>query len=179
MNFTHREANADLLWIAGATGARRVDRTECIQLLWSGHGEIYRVELQGAKARTAIVKSVTPPGPRRAGDRSHQRKCASYDVELAWYRGLAARCDQTLLSSCSDDGFDPGEQLHLDRYFAHLRLAFGERAVDVGAVEAEWRALYPIAAADFYRFLAGWAREHGARDAHGQRVVRGVLRTLG
>ncbi|HLL25093.1 MAG TPA: phosphotransferase, partial [Kofleriaceae bacterium] len=39
----------------------------------------------------------------------------------------------------------------LDVYFRHLRA----RGVDA-ALEAEWRALYPLARADFARFLAGW-----------------------
>lgn len=42
---------------------------------------------------------------------------------------------------------------HLDTYFRSFRAAL---ARDSGEIEAEWRALYPIAAADFARFLAGW-----------------------
>jgi hypothetical protein len=310
----------ELRFVARSTGAARVERAERIQALWSGYGEIYRVHLHGAASSTAIVKSVRPPRQRRSSDRSHTRKCKSYDVELAWYRTHAARTDpacrvpafiagaktdegwllvledldavgfgtrrrrgldeaaidlclrwlaafharflgtppealwntgtywhlatrpdelaaiedralrdaaprldaalrsgkyRTLvhgdaklanfcfgdgavaavdfqyvgggcgmsdvayfLGSWSDDGSDPEEQLHLDSYFAHLRRALAGHSVDVDAVEAEWRALYPIAAADFYRFLAGWAKSHWAGDTHGQRVVRDVLREL-
>lgn len=75
----------------------------------------------------------------------------------------------------------PAEQRHLDGYFAHLRGAITARdaRVDVDALEREWRAIYPIACADYYRFLAGWAPDHWRSEAHGQRVVREVLRTLG
>ena len=52
-------------------------------------------------------------------------------------------------------------------------------AVDVDALESEWRGLYPLACADFYRFLAGWSKEQWARDAPGQRITRSVLRMLG
>lgn len=304
----------ELRWIARATGARAIRRGDRIQSLWSGYGEIYRVHLD---QRTAIVKSAKPP--QRSGV-SHQRKCRSYDVELAWYRDYAARCDercrvpalingartdagwlfiledldaagfaqrhrrkpgpsdvalclswlasfharflgtkpeglwatgtywhlatrpdelaaisdaalreaaplldarlrsahyQTLvhgdaklanfcfgeggvaavdfqyvgagtgmsdvayfLGSLSNDGADPDEQRHLDQYFAYLRDALSRSAVELDALETEWRALYPIAAADFYRFLAGWAREHWAHDVHGQDVVADVLRRL-
>ncbi len=67
---------------------------------------------------------------------------------------------------------EPDEDRLVDAYFTELRRAVGD------AVEREWRALYPIAAADFYRFLAGWAKEHFARDRHGQRVLRDVLAAL-
>lgn len=310
-----RDDTEDLRFIARATGATSAERGEHIQSLWSGYGEIYRVVLRGGNLRSVVVKSVTPPRNRRAGDRSHARKCASYDAEFGWYRRYAARSDhrcrvpalidsargdgrwlfvledldaagfgrrrrrnpppedvelclgwlaafharflgtppeglwtigtywhlatrpdelaaiddralrdaaprldeqlracrfQTIvhgdaklanfcfgegavaavdfqyvgggcgmsdvayfLGSLTDDGFDPDEQLHLDRYFAHLR-----SALDADRLEAEWRALYPIAAADFYRFLAGWAKEHWAHDAHGHQVVQEVLRGL-
>lgn len=67
------------------------------------------------------------------------------------------------------------ESRYLDAYFRFLREALGEGAAPL---EAEWRRLYPIACADYYRFLAGWAKEHWRSEGHGQRVVRDVLRTL-
>lgn len=93
----------ELEWIAQATGATRAHRVERIQSLWSGYGKIVRVALDDAAHETVIVKSVKPPttaidehehSPRGLGSlRSHLRKCRSYDVEMAWYRGLAKRCD--------------------------------------------------------------------------------------
>lgn len=67
----------------------------------------------------------------------------------------------------------------LEAYFVHLRRALAERSIDPAPVEAEWRALYRIACADFYRFLAGWAPSHFARDRHAQRVLREIGRELG
>lgn len=43
----------------------------------------------------------------------------------------------------------------LDAYFAELRASLPAR-IDAAALEAEWRALYPVAWQDFQRFLAGW-----------------------
>lgn len=63
------------------------------------------------------------------------------------------------------------ERRMLDHYFEHLRDELAERGIDPAPVEAEWRALYPVACADFYRFLAGWAPPHYARDLHAQRIV--------
>jgi hypothetical protein len=50
---------------------------------------------------------------------------------------------------------DGEEGKALDTYFRYLRGALGSK-VNAGAVEAEWRALYPVAHQDFRRFLAGW-----------------------
>lgn len=75
---------------------------------------------------------------------------------------------------------EAAEQRWLDVYFAALRgeLARAREEIDGEALEAEWRALYRLAAADFHRFLAGWARSHWRQDAWGQRIVREVLRAL-
>jgi aminoglycoside phosphotransferase (APT) family kinase protein len=75
---------------------------------------------------------------------------------------------------------DAVEARHLDTYFVHLRSALARRQdpVDADALEAEWRALYPIACADFARFLAGWAKDHYASAPGYQRMVRRVLRSL-
>ena len=69
-------------------GARRI--VERIQRLWGGHGELVRVVLDDG--RTAIVKWARPPA---AADASSTRKRRSFDVEHAFYRSFAARCDHT------------------------------------------------------------------------------------
>ncbi len=303
-----------LRFVAEVTGAGSARRAERIQTLWSGYGELFRVELEGADVPTVIVKWVKPPA--RRGDRSHARKLRSYDVETTWYRTFASRCDTTcrvptllgsrtgkdewllVLEDLDGAGFSgrggrgaggleaclgwlagfharflgvapaglwktgtywhlatrpdelanmddaalreaaplldrmlgaaafqtlvhgdaklpnfcfareasstatvaavdfqyvgggcgmrdvaylisgaPGEGRLLDEYFRCLRDRL-EPSVDAGALESEWRALYPIACADFYRFLAGWAKESWRRDAHAQRVTREVLSQL-
>jgi hypothetical protein len=291
----------DLDWIAASLGARSV-RRQTIQSLWGGYGELFRVELTGASMRTAIVKYARPPHGTPA-DASFERKCRSYDVEIAFYRAVAPRCDDTcrvarllaargsraegewtivledldargfdvrvdeasgaqldaalawlasfharflgehvdgvwpigtywhlatrqdelaiiadrtlrdaapritaqlaagryqtllhgdpkeanfcftrdgaavaavdfqytgrgcamsdvayLLYGRSDEPADGIDHTRLDTYFRHLRRSLARRAdpVDADAVEAEWRALYPVARLDFTRFLAGW-----------------------
>ncbi|MFO0740259.1 MAG: phosphotransferase [Labilithrix sp.] len=64
-----------------------VQRSERIQSLWSGYGEIRRVWLP---ERTLIVKHVHPPAKK--SDASHARKCRSYDVETHFYRHYSGRC---------------------------------------------------------------------------------------
>ena len=57
-------------------------------------------------------------------------------------------------------GGDGGSERLLDLYFAELREAL-DPAVDADALEVEWRALHPVARADFHRFLAGWSPSSG------------------
>lgn len=75
---------------------------------------------------------------------------------------------------------EEAEERHLDGYFRALRAALVERGAAAGfdELEAEWRALYPIAWADYHRFIAGWAKARWRSDARAQRRVRQVLRTL-
>src|SRR4051812_8396543 len=88
------EIDDDLGWIASATGARAVRRGERVQTLWGGYGELFRVHLTGGSLASVVVKSVSPPARARASkDASYKRKRRSYEVETAWYRGLAQQCD--------------------------------------------------------------------------------------
>jgi hypothetical protein len=327
----------ELRWAAKTARATSARRGPRIQSLWSGYGEIFRVELSGGELDSAIVKWVKPPARPRGSrqDASHARKCRSYQVEATWYRSFAARCDEAcrvprllgarnakdewlflledldaagypgrrrdptgaeleaclswlaafharflgtppsglwktgtywhletrpdelaqiddvalreaaplldrklractfqtlvhgdakpanfcfsedgsrvaavdfqyvgggcgmkdvayLLGGGSSNAAEAIEARHLDTYFVHLRDAVVKRSatiagadarsapapVDATALEEEWRALYPIARADYHRFLAGWAKDHWRRDAYAQRLMREVLRAL-
>jgi len=68
----------------------------------------------------------------------------------------------------------------LDRYDRLLvdRLAQWQPAVDGSAVAAEWRALHPIAWADFHRFLSGWSPGHAKLTRHAQRLTDQALHAL-
>ncbi len=61
----------------------------------------------------------------------------------------------------------------LDHYFAQLRGALGR--VDAEALEASWRALYPVAWTDFYRFLQGWSPGHPKIHGYSEGLARRVL----
>jgi aminoglycoside phosphotransferase (APT) family kinase protein len=73
---------------------------------------------------------------------------------------------------------EPNEARALDAYFRHLRRELESRSIAGEPVEAEWRALYPFACADFYRFLAGWSPGHFAGDRHARRVLENVAKDL-
>lgn len=69
---------------------------------------------------------------------------------------------------------------YLDDYFRELSSALRANAasVDVAAIEREWRALFPLAWVDFYRFLLGWAPGQFDRDPYSERLTRDVLAGL-
>tara|TARA_R110001592_G_scaffold63525_1_gene194477 strand:+ start:2921 stop:3913 length:993 start_codon:yes stop_codon:yes gene_type:complete len=85
--------------IRQATQAKTIHKTEEIQSLWSGYGDISRYQLTGCERKSVVVKHVQLPDevnhPRGwHSDLSHQRKIRSYQVESAWYRFFAELCDQ-------------------------------------------------------------------------------------
>ena len=98
--------------IASALGARVIGRPEPLQQLWSGYGQIVRLQLSD---RSVIVKQVQPPAAARnasaAERRSHARKLRSYAVEMCFYERYARRCStacrvaQALLCEASGEGW--------------------------------------------------------------------------
>ena len=54
-----------------------------------------------------------------------------------------------------------------------------ESEVDFAAVEQDWRALYPVAWADFHRFVKGWSPGHWKINGYSERLTREVIAQLG
>ncbi len=63
----------------------------------------------------------------------------------------------------------------LDHYFECLHQALGRPNADL---EAEWRALYPVAWADFHRFLKGWSPGHWKINSYSERITQQVIASL-
>ena len=87
------------------------------------------------------------------------------------------------ISSCfSDDQCEQREQALLDSYFRQLETALANHQqatpISFANVETEWRKLYPVAWADFYRFLAGWSPGHWKMHGYSERVTQAVLDQL-
>ena len=85
------------------------------------------------------------------------------------------------ISSCLDeDAAERLEQPLLDVYFAQLRRALSQRGspIDLSALTDDWRALYPVAWTDFYRFLQGWSPGHWKIHRYSERLAREVLEAL-
>lgn len=85
------------------------------------------------------------------------------------------------VSSClCENECERQEESLLDSYFAALRMAVCHRisGAEFAALEQEWRALYPVAWTDFFRFLQGWSPSHWKIHRYSQRLTREVLASL-
>ncbi len=74
--------------IIARTQSKKIIKTELIQSLWSGYGELNRVYLDTG---TVILKHIKFPNSTDhpygwSSDFSHQRKIRSYEVEFNWYQ---------------------------------------------------------------------------------------------
>lgn len=85
--------------VLSATGAQSIRSSSVIQSLWSGYGEIVRLELDGGEHASVILKHIKLPEASSSHPRgwntglSHQRKIRSYRVEACWYQDYARHCD--------------------------------------------------------------------------------------
>jgi hypothetical protein len=69
----------------------------------------------------------------------------------------------------------------LDEYFGALRSALANQlaASELGELEREWRELFPLAWADFCRFLQGWSAGELDSDRFSDDLIAQALRGLG
>lgn len=82
------------------------------------------------------------------------------------------------LGSCLDEHEqERHEAALLDSYFEALREALHTRGrgAATDALENEWRALFPVAQADFYRFLVGWMPDHWKIHDYSRRIALEVV----
>ena len=85
------------------------------------------------------------------------------------------------IGSCLDEeDCEKKESELLDTYFGFLKMALEQRRSDipVEAVVNEWRELFPIAWADFHRFLKGWCPEHWKINSYSERLSRRAIHSL-
>lgn len=78
-------------FVLQTTGAKGIGRTELIQPLWNGYGELLRIELEGARYSSVVLKHIQYPTEQKHpkgfhSEFSHNRKVRSYGVEFNWYK---------------------------------------------------------------------------------------------
>lgn len=122
------------------------------------------------------------------GDAKLENFCFSSDgrlvtaVDFQYVGGGCGMKDVAyFVSSCLDENESERQERDLlDFYFHSLRSALASKGVqlDADALESEWRALYPVAWTDFYRFLQGWSPGHWKLHRYSERLAREVLASL-
>lgn len=82
------------------------------------------------------------------------------------------------IGSCLNESqCEKHEKELLGYYFSILSRSLAEQKpnVDTCAVEQEWRALYPVAWADFHRFLTGWSPGHWKIHDYSEKLTSEVV----
>ena len=107
------------------------------------------------------------------------------DVAAVDFQYVGAGCGMKdvayFISSCLNEQQAAAQQESLlDDYFQQLSAALASRQirVDFDALEAEWRTLYPLAWADFCRFLSGWSPGHWKLNRYSDQITRSALEQL-
>ncbi len=93
-------------------------------------------------------------------------------------RGCGMKDLAYFVSSCLDEkACEEYEVWILDNYFEELRIALDrtDHSICFDYLERSWRDVYPLAWADFYRFLEGWSPGHWKIHAYSQKMYRKAL----
>jgi len=144
------EAPAPDIWPVGTywhLETRRAELAATPDPRW--HAEAPRLDaaLRGARFQTVVHGDAKPANFLWS---PMTRDVAAVDFQ---YVGGGPGTRDVVYLLGADDPRDP----RLEVYFDVLRAALPQ-TVDAEALEAEWRALVPVAAQDFARFMAGWGR---------------------
>ena len=104
-----------------------------------------------------------------------QTKVAAVDFQYVG-KGCGMKDLAYFISSClSENESERLEAVILDHYFNALRHNLANRDIDPTELEVEWRALYPLAIADFQRFILGWSPSHQKNNNYTQRTTDKVV----
>lgn len=89
-------------------------------------------------------------------------RCAAIDFQYIGSGPGVRDVAYFLGSALSDEDLLDATEACLDYYFAMLKHALNQtrHASLADDITKQWRLLYPVACADFHRFLAGWSPDH-------------------
>ena len=146
------------------------------------------VELKQAANRIDRILSESPYQTFVHGDAKLANFCFSPDgqqvaaVDFQYVGGGCGMKDVAyFISSCLyEEDCERYEGALLDWYFARLKESLVERKspIDPADIEKDWRSLFPIAWADFHRFLKGWSPDHWKINGYSERITRDVVARL-
>ncbi|QHI68904.1 phosphotransferase [Tichowtungia aerotolerans] len=109
---------------------------------------------------------------------AHGNQVAAVDFQYVG-GGCGMKDVAYFLGSClNEDECEEREDELLDYYFGTLEKCMGGGSASFQALETEWRALYPVAWTDFFRFLQGWSPGHWKINSYSMRLARQVLKEL-
>lgn len=107
-------------------------------------------------------------------------KCAAVDFQY-----IGHGCGMKDLAYFISSAIEPNEcealeEWILNIYFLALKKALKSHQplVDVFEIEDEWRELYPIAWADFQRFIKGWSPDHFKINKYSENLTKKAIELL-
>ena len=113
-------------------------------------------------------------------DNNASNKLAAVDFQYVG-KGVGVKDLAYFLGACLNQ-YDlfKNEKVILDEYFLQLKNALVHYQVEVDflQLQQEWRSLYPLAWADFYRFLLGWSPGHYKINPYMQKQTEIAIASL-
>ncbi|MBT6230121.1 MAG: DUF1679 domain-containing protein, partial [Candidatus Scalindua sp.] len=146
------------------------------------------IELKQAATRIDQILRESPYQTFVHGDAKLANFCFSPDgqrvaaVDFQYVGGGCGMKDVAyFIGSClHEEDCERYEEELLDWYFTQLKEALVKRksTIDPTDIEENWRALFPVAWADFHRFLKGWSPDHWKINGYSERITRDVVAQL-
>jgi len=146
------------------------------------------IELKQAAPRIDQILSASPYQTLVHGDAKLANFCFSQDgqkvaaVDFQYVGGGCGIKDVAyFIGSClHEEDCERYEAELLDWYFARLKEVLKKRKspIDPTDIEENWSTLYPVAWADFHRFLKGWSPDHWKINGYSERITHDVVAQL-
>ena len=107
-------------------------------------------------------------------------KCAAVDFQYVGH-GCAMKDVAYFISSAVEpEDCESMQEWFLDTYFKalHMALKHYQPKLDAIDIQKEWRALFPIAWADFQRFIKGWSPDHFKINSYSENLTKKAIKSL-
>ena len=175
---SHLNASAIGLWKCGTYWhlATRPDELNTIQ-----GTRLHRfASFIDARLNTARFQTIIHGDAKLANFCFNQSGDAVAAVDFQYVgRGCGMKDLAYFISSCmTETEAKQSESFVLKVYFDFLQAALKESDIDDQALETEWRSLYPVAVADFQRFILGWSPSHFKNTSTADQITETVMANI-